>query len=329
MLYAVELERAAYDRNLAGLVLQCPRCRGALEYRAAAQEPTFACNGCYFPIRLRDGIWAALPPERVAYFSRFIADYEMIRAAEGRGSGNPEYYLGLPHKDHSGNNREQWKIRARTYTYLEEHILPKLRTITGAGARILDLGAGNGWMSYRLKRMGFRAVAVDLLVNDLDGLGAAKHYEYALGELFPRFQAENTRLPFASTQFDAVIFNASFHYAENYWSCLAEALRCLKKGGLIVIADSPWYSGENSGERMLEERRAAFLQRFGTLSNSIPSLEYLTDARLGELEKAFGIQWELHSPFYGVRWALRPLSARMQRRREPSRFAIYIAKKAI
>jgi SAM-dependent methyltransferase len=210
---------------------------------------------------------------------------------------------------------------------LKKHILPHLKVGERERVSILDIGAGNGWLSYRLTQMGFHAVAVDLLVNEQDGLGAAKHYERHLQELFPRFQAESAKLPFAEGQFDAIVFNASFHYAENYTTCLREALRCLKGGGMIVVADSPWYARQSSGERMLDERRAFFLNRFCTFSNSISSLEFLTDERLRELEQAFGIQWERHAPFYGIRWAFRPLIARLRRRREPAVFRIYTARK--
>ena len=310
-------------RNIDGLEVQCPRCGGGMEPRISLQEPMFACDECLFLLMRQDGIWRALPDERLAYFSQFMTEYQMIRAAEGRGSNTADYYLGLPYKDSSGKNSSQWKIRSGTFTYMRKHILPKLP----GSARILDLGAGNAWMSYRLSQMGFRPVAVDLLVSDQDGLGAAKHYEAHIPKLFPRLQAESNRLPFAAAQFDAIIFNASFHYAESYTTVLGEAMRCLKDGALVIIADTPWYSQLTSGEQMLAERREVFLNRFGTVSNSIPSLEYLTDAQLSELEETFGIHWERHTPFYGIRWTMRPVMARVYSRREPSRFRIYCARK--
>jgi SAM-dependent methyltransferase len=314
---------AEFARGIDGVELQCPRCGGGLE--SFLREQGFVCGKCSFHMALSKGIWRALPEERAAYFSQFINDYEMIRAAEGRGSNTAEYYLGLPYKDASGRNSAQWKIRARTFDYMSRHILRNLPD----KARVLDIGAGNGWMSYRLSWMGFRAIAVDLLVNDQDGLGAATHYQSRLPNLFLRVQAESSKLPFASGQFDAVIFNASFHYAESYTTTLHEAMRCLKDGGMVIIADTPWYSSQASGEHMLAERRGTFIQRFGTPSDSIPSLEYLTDAQLIELEQAFGIRWEQHTPFYGVRWAMRPITARLRRRREPARFRIYTARKIV
>lgn len=325
MLSTMEPYTTHDDLIPAGLALRCPRCGERLT--AESGPPGAPCGGCLFRLFRRHGIWLALPPERAQYYARFIADYERIRSAEGRGSHDPRYYLALPYRDLYGRNQRQWTIRAKTYACLAKRILPEIREVAGADARILDIGAGNGWLSYRLAEMGFQPVAVDLLVNDHDGLGAAKHYRDSLPTMFPRFQAESTRLPFASCQFDAVIFNASFHYAVSYTATLLESLRCLKPGGAIIVADSPWYAIKASGEQMVAERQAAFFSRFGTPSNSIPSQEFLTNESLKDLEIRLGLQWECHTPFYGVRWALRPWIARLRGRREPARFRIYTARK--
>jgi SAM-dependent methyltransferase len=163
------------------------------------------------------------------------------------------------------------------------------------------------------------------MTNDQDGLEAAEHYKTRLPRLFPRFQAELDNLPFGDGQFDLVIFNASFHYAENYEKTLAEALRCTRKGGTVLIADTPWYSDEQSGLRMLEERRALFIERYGFPSDGLNSLEYLTDERLTRMELCLGVCWRVYEPHYGIRWQLRPWLAKLRRRRNPSRFRIYAA----
>ena len=188
--------------------MQCPRCRTDLI--------GLSCMQCGLRLWTSHGIVHALPPERVAHFARFMADYERIRAAEGRGSESKEFYLGLPYKDNSGRNSGQWHIRAQSYQCLINHVLET----PGRRRTVLDIGAGNCWMSFRLALLGYRPIAVDLLTNEDDGLGAAVHYRDALPEFFPRFQAEITRLPFQSEQFDVVIFNASFHYSEDYEASL-------------------------------------------------------------------------------------------------------------
>lgn len=295
----------------------CPQCQVTLK--------TDSCRSCGFLLEWRDGILHALPPARKAYYGRFIEDYERIRAAEGRGSKNKDFYLALPYKDMTGRNNRQWQIRSQSFDCLMQEVLqphfPK------KVERILDLGAGNGWLSYRLALAGYHSVAVDLLINDADGLGAACCYSAHLPRLFPRVQAELAQLPFQDEQFDAAIFNASLHYAEDYAVCLREAFRCVRAGGLVIVSDTPWYASDRAGQQMLLERRSAFLGRYGVASDSIKSLEYLTDERLSMLERQLHIQWIVYTPHYDFRWRLRPLIARLRRRREPSRFRIYAARK--
>jgi SAM-dependent methyltransferase len=283
------------------------------------------CSHCQVRIPYERGIWKALLPEREAHFSSFVEDYEFIREQEGRGSSKHQYYLALPDRDLTGCNRRQWAIRARTFHYIEHKILPHVGPRPNARLRVLDLGAGNGWMSYRLAAQGHSPVAVDIVVNDQDGLGAAEHYLSHLPELFPRFQAELDNLPFADDQFDVAIFNASFHYSECYEKTLGEALRCTRPGGTILIADTAWYHDDASGQQMLVERRQAFIKRYGFASDEINSLEYLTYNRLHRLENIFGITWLEHTPYYGLQWQLRPWVAKLRRARTPSQFRIYAA----
>lgn len=246
---------------------------------------------------------------------------------EGWGSSKPDYYLALPFKDLTDTHSWIWRIRARTLLYMQNHVLPNVEGGTPSGFRILDIGAGNGWLSYRLAKIGHYPVAVDLLDDDRDGLGAAKHYLAQLHDKFPRFQAEMDCLPFESGQFDVAIFNASFHYSADYEKTLREVVRCVRDSGLVIIADTPFYRRDESGKQMLAERRARFDQQFGVHSDAIPSGEYLTPTALDQTAKSLGIQWNVCRPWYGLQWALRPVKARLLRRREPSKFYLFWFKK--
>lgn len=310
------------------LLIRCPCCLAIVTEQSRSrdnQAEQLLCTSCLFQIVQRDGIWDALPLERAAHYAAFIADYEKIRAAEGRGSRNPEFYLALPDRDLSKRNQPQWNIRSRTYQCLASRVLPPMEQGGSTRLAVLDLGAGNCWLSYRLALRGHRPAAVDLLLNPFDGLGAADHYQRRVPYLFPRYRAELNRLPFADRQFDIAIFNASFHYSEDYGRTIAEALRCLRRPGKIIIADTPWYSRQQSGEAMLRERRTFFAAKYGFASNALPSLEFLTDERLEVLQESFGLRWNFLDPDYGMQWRLRPLLAKLRRRREPSRFRIYVA----
>jgi SAM-dependent methyltransferase len=260
------------------------------------------------------------------HFRQFVRDYEIVRAKEGRGCSSASYYLELPYKDVTGRNRWQWEIRGRTFRSLQERVLPKIERAYPLGCDVLDVGAGNCWLSFRLAKRGHRPVAVDLLDNDTDGLGSAKHYFRELAQPFPRFQAEMDRLPFAAAQFDVVIYNASLHYSTDYELSLREALRCLRRPGYIVAADSPLYARDESGQAMLEEKHAGFQRQFGFRSDSIHSREYLTWEILHDLTGKLGLHWNVLKPWYGMAWALRPVKARLLRRREPSKFLLLWAK---
>jgi len=312
------------------IALRCPVCAANLEalsyYALGGVHEPVECHECSAILAQGRGIWLALAKNREKHFERFIRDYETVRKLEGRGSDDPQFYLSLPYCDRTGCNSWQWSIRSRTYKYFERKILPAIRKNASDSLTVLDLGAGNGWLSYRLASLGHRPVAVDLLTNDFDGLGAAVHYRHALPMLFPRFQAELDRLPFETGQYDCVIFNASFHYSENYDRTLAEALRCLRPGGAVVIADSPFYTRNKSGQQMLEERRRSFQKMFGFSSDSLAGREYLTKEILLALEARHDVEWTTHRVWYGIRWACRPLVAKLKRRREPSQFRIYTAR---
>lgn len=316
MMRAVLDKFSANDLFEAGVLLRCPSC-GCL---VALQ-----CLQCGFRFERCDGIVHALPAQRARHYERFVREYSRIRQAEGRGSGDDAYYLGLPYVDLAGTNSRQWQIRARSFDCLRSLMLtwfPGKRS-----ARVLDIGAGNCWLSFRLALAGHHPFAVDLSIGARDGLRAAEHYRTSLPELFPRFRAEMDHLPFQDEQFDLAVFNASFHYSENYEDTLREGLRCLRPGGMVAIVDTPWYSREESGRRMLDERRAAFLCKYGTASDSIDHLEFLTDKRLRDLEERFSIAWQVYTPKYGLRWVMRPVIAKLLCRREPSRFRIYAARK--
>jgi len=314
------------EKGLRAIRLRCPTCQGRFP-DVAAQSMRLTCSMCAFEIPEVNGILRALTPEGKARSARFVRDYENVRTQEGWGSAEPDYYLALPFRDTTNKHSWIWQIRAQTLVYMQDRVLTRVEASASSGLHILDIGAGNGWLSYRLAKLGHHPVAVDLLDNEIDGLGAGQHYFAHLQNAFPRFQAEMDNLPFDSEQFDVAIFNASFHYSYDYAKSLAEVMRCLRHSGVVIIADTPFYWRDESGKKMLEERRASFERQFGVCSDGIRSGEYLTPTTLDVLAKRLGIQWNACKPWYGLQWALRPAKARLLGRREPSKFYLFWFKK--
>lgn len=303
-------------RGGADAAMACPSCLRSLVVSA---EDRATCPACARSYHRDDGIWRLLRPGRQTCFSQWMKEYDCIRKHEQRDfRGDPGEYLALPSALSTHPRAAEWAIRRASYRLLMAEVVdpPPLR--------ILDLGAGNCWLSYRLALAGHEPWAIDLRVCDFDGLGAARHYQPALGGLFPRCQAEFDALPFVDDSFDMVVFNASLHYSTDYATTLSAAVRVIKPSGAIVVMDSPVYHDESSGRRMLEEMREHFLRTYGHASDAMPSLGYLTHATMDSLGRRLDLAWRHLTPWYGWRWAVKPWVARVLGRREPAQFGVWI-----
>jgi len=159
----------------------------------------------------------------------FVDDYRRVRLAEGQASADPEFARRLPFRDLTGRNAAVWRVRALHYLVIRMALaaLPGIR-------RVLDLGAGNGWLARRLAGT-FRVTALDVDGGDT-GLGSLRD-EVGVSRVVGDLEA----LPLRPTSFDAVIAAATLHYARDVASALSEAARVLRPGGLLIVADSPIY----------------------------------------------------------------------------------------
>jgi ubiquinone/menaquinone biosynthesis C-methylase UbiE len=216
----------------------------------------------------------------------------------------------------------QWAVRARSYEAFVRHLLlPAKRPL-----RILDLGAGNGWLCHRVARLGHKAVALDVREDDIDGLGAARQLLDKDPDLFTCLAASFDELPLPPDQFDITLFNASLHYATDLGRVLSEARRVTKSGGTLTILDSPFYANEQQGDAMVAEKRAQGESRFGSRAGTLLSqnfIEYLTRERLAAASP--GIFWTRRRVRYPFWYEMRPLLARLKGARPPSRFDLWTA----
>lgn len=244
---------------------------------------------------------------------RFRLDYAAHRAREGRAHTGAEL-TSLPYLA-AGPLARQWAVRARSFEALVAKVVRPLER--DRALDILDLGAGNGWLSYRLAVRGHRCTAVDVRDDGVDGLGAAE----ALRRLrrFETLVASFEALPLPDASADLAVFNASLHYAADLATALGEAARCLRPGGTIAIVDSPFYRRAADGEAMVREKR-------GTPGlAALDCIEFLTPGRLAE---ASGRTWTPHRVRYPLWYELRPLAAWLRAARRPSRFDVWTAEVA-
>jgi SAM-dependent methyltransferase len=251
----------------------------------------------------------------------FRREYAAHRAEEGRGRG--EDVLELPYP-RGGPLARQWRVRARSYEAFVRLILRPLAASNGGGLRLLDLGAGNGWLSRRVAMEGHEAAALDVRDDRVDGLGAAADLLSARPGLFQRVAASFDALPFPPGHFDLAVFNASLHYALDLGRVLGAAAAAVRAGGRIVILDSPFYATEQAGAAMVAEKRREASTRFGHRADALlglPFIEFLTADRLRAASPE--LSWRRHRVRYPLWYELRPLTARFRGRRPPSRFDLW------
>ncbi len=262
-----------------------------------------------------------MPEGRAKQYEDFLREYQIVRAQEGWGASHADYFRALPRVARDDPQRKTWRIRAKSFGALLDRAVAPREAQLGRPMRILDLGAGNCWLSHRLAQRGHQVAAVDISLSTTDGLGA--HVWYQPHRFLP-VQAEFDRLPFAAGQMDLVLFNASLHYSTDCAVTLTEARRVLRPDGRLVIMDSPVYEGAASGEQMVRERETAYQRTYGFRSNALGAENFLTTERLNELAVAVGIRWEVFAPFYGVDWLLRPWKAKLRGSREPAKLPLIV-----
>ena len=256
---------------------------------------------------------------------RFAEDYAVHRQAEGRGYAGEELFA-LPYVE-TGPLVGQWAVRARSFETFVTHLIRPMAVIAGRPLQVLDLGAGNGWLSYRIALDGHFTTALDIREDEVDGLGAGRPFLQRANARMRIAVAGFEDIPAADASFDIAVFNASLHYATDLATVLAEAARVVRPGGRLAILDSPFYRREADGLAMVAEKSASAPQRFGTRAEALmalPFIEFLTPERLATASAAIGMAWRRRRVRYPLWYELRPLEAQLRGARTPSRFDLWI-----
>jgi SAM-dependent methyltransferase len=247
----------------------------------------------------------------------FVEQYIRVRREDGHGCRTAEDYQALPLVARSHRLAREWRIRRDSF----ETLVQRLRLGHSEPRRVLDLGAGNAWLSARLAAHGHHPVAVDICADDEVGLGAAR-----LGAArFPLIQAHFDALPFAPHQFDIVVLNASLHYAGRPEDTLSEASRMLAPAGALVVMDSPMFDRRRDGEAMVREHLNELARTIQVSQPLRQGAGFLTFAQLQAMADTLGLRGRFAASGEGAGARLRRAVARYRLRRAPARFGVWIA----
>jgi ubiquinone/menaquinone biosynthesis C-methylase UbiE/8-oxo-dGTP pyrophosphatase MutT (NUDIX family) len=206
---------------------------------------------CFAEYAVAERIPRLVISSRARTLEKFCETYDALRLREGWASDVPEFYLHLPFRDLSGRHGKEWQMRAQSFRLVQNWLAHEL----GNGKlRILDAGAGSGWMSRCLAES-HEVVAIDVNAgpHGLAALSRAQRHFMAL-------QAELDSLPFASNSFDVAIANASLHYSRNVEQSFEQVQRVLRPGGKLIVMDSPTYPTRAAASAAHERSRAYYAQ---------------------------------------------------------------------
>jgi SAM-dependent methyltransferase len=190
-----------------------------------------------------------MPPRAPsASIRQFVEDYRRLRLSEGFASADRDFARRLPFRDTSRRNVAAWRLRAAHYLVMRAAL-----ALTPGVRRVLDVGAGNGWLARRLAGAGYDVTALDVDASDA-GLAALDDARVA------RVRADLEALPLVTEAYDAVIVAAALHYAVDLDRALAEVWRVLRRGGVVLIADSPFYPDALARYRAWQRTLAYYTQ---------------------------------------------------------------------
>ncbi|MBL7713317.1 MAG: methyltransferase domain-containing protein [Chitinophagaceae bacterium] len=197
-----------------------------------------------------EGVWVSEQARQ--RFGAFEDTYLEARRKEQRVLSIEEIRK-LPDVPGDYIHAREWALRRSSIHRLMEHI----GTSLPAGARILDVGCGNGFLAKLLSRFGPVAGA-DVNLFEL------KQASRAFGD-HPQLQWYYTditdRSVFAEGQFDLITFCSSFQYFPDVQQVVDTCLYYLAPGGRILITDTPFYPKEALGEA--KNRSRAYYKTLG------------------------------------------------------------------
>jgi SAM-dependent methyltransferase len=294
----------------------CPECRGRV---ADEGESALACSSCRRRFERRQGIYRFLVERDSEKSERFERQYRTVRERDGYRGRSAEYYRMLPIVVRDDPRASEWRIRRESYTTLQRQALPG---IWKGPSRVLDVGAGNGWLAHRLAAGGHEVAAVDRLDDDADGLGACRHYPVS----FSVVQADFDALPFGTGEFDVVVLNGSLHYSANPQATLAEARRALADGGSLVVMDSPMFARRRDGEAMVDAQTRSFATDYGISDVVRIGVGFLTFRDLEQASATLGLSGRFYPSRGPVSWRVRRQVGRLRLRRAPAAFGVWVGR---
>ncbi len=135
------------------------------------------------------------------------------------------------------------------------HASPEFAALRGflpKRGRALDLGAGNGILSYALAADGWRVTAVEPDPSDFIGAGAIRTLAEDTSVQIDVVEAMGEALPLETANYDVVVARQVLHHAADLGSFCAEMARLTRPGGAVITLRDHVISGPEQMQAFLD-----------------------------------------------------------------------------
>lgn len=286
----------------------CPNCLSRLE----RDDEGIRCRdgGHRFPVR--DGLPVLLRSEDanlVQDAEAYAEAWKRDALAPPKGSALELPFIRSPY----------WRPKARSLRALLALLGP------ANGRRVADMGAGTGWLSYRLSEAGFRCYATDIVADADVGLGAARAYDRT-NHGFERAIGSLTRWPFRTGSIDVALCNASLHYMTDPAAAISEAARVLTPAGPLVVMNDPVHSDRRSADRASHDFKDR-MRAAGGSGGLVDGHRHFVASELEADLRAKFSKVSRHDPDFGAGFRVSRALKSILLRMELASFPIYVARR--
>ena len=197
-------------------------------------------------------------------YKRAALDYPRMLDAERSYylRTKPFYNLANKPEKHLGDGMD-----AETHRHFTDFANMASVLALPAGARILDVGCGSGWLSEYFARLGYDVTGIDIS-DDLIRMARdrVERVPYDVDHETPlrcRFLTQDIEIEPLPEKFDAVICYDSLHHFEDERTVFRHLAAMLDVGGLLFILEGHKPSAGSATEDELQD----VMRRYGTLES--------------------------------------------------------------
>jgi SAM-dependent methyltransferase len=195
---------------------------------------------------LDDGVFFQKNHDRNLTFEK---NYMAIRALEHRIYSD-HIVRTLPEIHRSHPLKKEWDIRKKSFHKFKKY----LQSIQGP-CKILEVGCGNGWLSFNLSKLGHDVIGLDVNETELRQGARTFHDQPDLSFVYADI------FSFALlSRFDVILLASSLQYFENSKILFSSLFDLLSEHGEIHIIDTPFY--EKAELDAAQTRSTAYFDKF-------------------------------------------------------------------